>query len=71
MDREVRPVRPGDVVMLRSGGGPKMTIATINGNGRAMCRFFRKGQDGRDYLDSHEIEAVALRLVFIDIDEDD
>lgn len=49
---------PGDVVVLKSGGSPKMVIGRMNG-GYAMCRFFT----ANGALSYHEIEPAALRIV--------
>ena len=38
-------IKPGDIVSLRSGG-PRMTVATIDGN-RALCEWFSDDQQPR------------------------
>lgn len=51
-------VKPGDVVVLKSGGGPKMTIASIEANGIAKCIFF----NSKDELTGHSMNAIALKV---------
>jgi uncharacterized protein YodC (DUF2158 family) len=53
-----REAKLGDVVQLKSGGGPKMTICQING-GNTVCRYFTdKGE-----LHTLQIELCTLRIV--------
>lgn len=57
--RNRRVPRAGDVVVLKSGGGPRMVIASVSNAGTACCRFFRENGN----LDYHNIESSTLRIV--------
>lgn len=51
--------KAGDVVKLKSGGGPTMTIAYVGANGVAICRYFSEGGN----LLNHNLEVCVLKVV--------
>ena len=52
-------LKPGDVVVLKSGG-PRMTVEEIETNGRAkVCWFDDKKNVQRATFETHMLEAVA------------
>ena len=53
-----REAKVGDVVQLKSGGGPKMTICQINAQ-NTVCRYF----DDRNNFQTLQIEVCALRVI--------
>lgn len=58
----IKPIvkaKSGDVVCLKSGGGPIMTIGYVDNCGRALCYFFG-GEGFSAKLDKLEIYIDAL-----------
>ena len=53
-----RAAKLGDVVQLKSGGGPKMTVCQINGQ-NTVCRYFN---EKREFL-TLQVELCALRVI--------
>jgi uncharacterized protein YodC (DUF2158 family) len=51
-----KQIKPGDIVSLRSGG-PRMTIATVDGQS-ALCEWFTDDQQ----LQSRSFVLTSLRL---------
>lgn len=53
-----REAKLGDVVQFKSGGGPKMTVCSINGD-KAVCRYFKTSGG----IDHFLLEVCALRVI--------
>lgn len=56
--------KPGDVVVLKSGG-PAMTIRELQGTGTALCEWFNRDDD------TFHVERTAFHLETLRLKEDD